>query len=121
VGLEVDRRSFIRLAIGSVIVGGAAVTAVNLVEFLGRMQHVSVKVIYFQMQQYVNLSDENYDLPSPASIRDLLSIIAQRHSSLSPQMMGSMLILVNDAPVSGLDSALSDGDVIDFVPLVVGG
>ena len=119
--LELDRRSFLRLAIGSVVAGGVAVTAVNLVQFLRRMQHVSVKVIYFQMQQYVNLSEENFDLPSPASIRDLLSIIAHRHSSLSTQMMGSMLILVNDAPVAGLDSALNDGDVIDLVPLVAGG
>ena len=103
------------------IAGGAAVTAVNLIEFLGRMQHVSVKVIYSQMQQYVNSSEENFDLQSPASIRDLLGTIAHRHSSLSPQMMGSMLILVNDAPVSGLDSTLNDGDVIDFVPLVAGG
>jgi len=104
-----------------VIAGGATVTAVNLIQFLGQMQHVSVKVIYFQMQQYVNLSEENFDLPSPASIRDLLGIIAQRHSSLTPQMMGSMLILVNDAPVSGLDTALNDGDLIDFVPLAAGG
>ena len=109
------------MAIGSVIAGGAAVTAFNLIGFLGRMQHVSVKVIYFQMQQYVNLTAENFDLPGPASIRDLIGIIAQRHSSLTPQMMGSMLILVNDAPVSGLDSALNDGDVVDFVPLVAGG
>jgi len=104
-----------------VIAGGATATAVNLIQFLGQMQHVSVKVIYFQMQQYVNLSEENFDLPSPASIRDLLGIIAQRHSSLTPQMMGSMLILVNDAAINGLDSALNDGDVIDFVPLVAGG
>jgi len=116
-----ERRRFLRLAIGSVIAGGAAVTALNLVELLGRMQHVNVKVIYFQMQQYVNLSEENYDLPSPASIRDLLTIIVQRHSSLSPQMMGSMLILVNDAAINRLDSALNDGYVIDFVPLVAGG
>ena len=120
-GLELDRRSFLRLTIGSVVAGGAAVTAVNLVQFLGRTQHVSVKVNYFQMQQYVNLSEENFDLPNPASIRDLLSNIAHRHSSLSPQMMGSMLILVNDAPITGLDSALNDGDIIDFVPLVAGG
>jgi len=73
------------------------------------------------MQQFVNVSEEDFDLPSPASLRDLLFTIVQRHSTLSPQMMASMLILVNDAPVSGLDSTLKDGDVVDFIPLVAGG
>jgi len=116
-----ERRSFLRWAIGSVIAGGAALTAVNLVDFLERPQLVTVKVIYFQMQQLVNVSDESFDLPEPASLRILLNAIVQRHSSLSPQMMATMLILVNNTPSTGLDSALNDGDVVDFVPLVAGG
>lgn len=73
------------------------------------------------MQQFVNVSDEYFDLPIPASLRNLLNAIVQRHASLSPQMMASMLILVNNQPSTGLDSALNDGDVVDFVPLVAGG
>jgi molybdopterin converting factor small subunit len=73
------------------------------------------------MQQFVNISDEYFDLPDPASLRNLLSTIVQRHSSLSPQMMAAMLILVNNAPATGLDFILKDGDVVDFVPLVAGG
>jgi len=103
------------------VFGGAALTTVNLISFLQRPALVTVKVIYFQMQQFVNVSDESFDLSEPASLRSLLSNIVQRHSLLSPQMMAAMLILVNNAPVTGLDSPLNDGDVIDFIPLVAGG
>ena len=103
------------------MVGGAALTTVNLISFLQRPALVTVKVIYFQMQQFVNVSDESFDLPEPASLRNLLSVIVQRHASLSPQMMATMLILVNNAPSTGLDSVLNDGDVVDFIPLVAGG
>jgi len=116
-----NRRNFLRLAIGSVVAGGAALTAANFIEFLERPQLVSVKVIYFQMQQFVSVTDEYFDLPPPASLRTLLNTILQRHSSLSPQMMAAMLILVNDAPVTTLDTVLNGGDVIDFIPLAAGG
>lgn len=73
------------------------------------------------MQQFVNLSDEYFDLPSPTSLSNLLSAVTQRHPSLSPPMMATMLILVNNAPATGLDPTLNDGDVVDLVPLVAGG
>jgi molybdopterin converting factor small subunit len=119
----VERRSFLRWLIGSVIVGGAALTSVGLISFLQRPTILTVKVIYFQMQQFVNLNDEYFDLPSPASLSNLLNAVTQRHSSLSAEMMTMMLILVNNAPpvAGGLDFALKDGDVVDLIPLVVGG
>jgi molybdopterin converting factor small subunit len=116
-----ERRSFLRWIIGSVVAGGAALTAVNLVDLLERPALVTVKVIYFQMQQFVNLTDEYFQLPSPASLSNLLSAVTQRHPSLSPQMMAMMLILVNNAPAAGPDPTLNDGDVVDLVPLVAGG
>ena len=118
-----ERRNFLRWVLGSVIVGGAALTSVNLITFLQRPALVRVKVIYSQMQQFVNIGDEYFQLPSPASLSNLLSTITQRHSSLSPQMMAMMLILVNNAPpaAGGLDFTLNDGDVVDFIPLVAGG
>lgn len=103
------------------MVGGAALTTANLINLFQRPALVNVKVIYFQMQQFVNVSDEYFELPDPASLRNLLSTIVQRHPSLSPQMMAAMLIMVNNTPVTGLDSPLNDGDVVDFVPLVAGG
>lgn len=103
------------------MVGGAALTTFNLFSFLQRPALVTVKVVYFQMQQFVSVNDEYFDLPEPASLSNLLNTIAQRHSSLSAQMMVTMLILVNNVPVRGLDSALNDGDVINFIPLVAGG
>ena len=118
-----ERRNFLRWIIGSVIAGGAALTTLNLVSFLERPALVTVKVVYFQMQQFVNLTDEYFDLPSPASLSNLLNAVTQRHSSLSPQMMATMLILVNNAPpaAGGLDFTLNDGDVVDLVPLAAGG
>jgi molybdopterin converting factor small subunit len=121
VGRELERRSFLRWAIGFVIAGGAALTSVNLISLLQRRAVVTVKVIYFQMQQFVDLSDEYFDVPDPASLRILLNTIAQRHSSLSPQILAAMLILVNNAPVTRLDFTLNDGDFINFIPLVAGG
>lgn len=118
---EVERRSFLRWVLGSVIVGGAAVTSVNLITFLQRPTLVTVKVIYFQMSQFVDITEEYFDLPSPASLYNLLSTITQRHSSVSAQMMATMLILVNNAPAAGLNPTLNDGDVVDLVPLVAGG
>ena len=116
-----ERRNFLRLAFGSLIVGGAALTAINLLGSLQRPRFITVKAVYFQMQQFVNLSDEAFELPDPASLSTLLSAITQRHSVLSLQMMASMLILVNNEAVRGLDFALKDGDVINFIPLVTGG
>jgi len=107
--------------IGSVVAGGAALTTVNLISCLERPAIVTVKVIYFQMQQFVNVGDEYFQLLSPASLSNLLNAVTQRHSSLSPQMMAMMLILVNNAPATGLDPALNDGDVVNLIPLVAGG
>jgi len=116
-----ERRSFLRWIIGSVIAGGAAVTAVNFISILSRPALVSVKVVYFQMQQFVSVTDEYFELPSPVSLSDLLGAITQKHPSMSPVMMATMLILVNNAPTTGLNPALNDGDVVDLVPLVAGG
>jgi molybdopterin converting factor small subunit len=80
-----------------------------------------VKVVYFQMSQYVNINDEFFTLQDPASIRDLLNAIVLRHPSLSPQMMASMLILVNEATATGQDYVLKNGDVVDFIPMTGGG
>ena len=109
------------MAVGSVVVGGATLTTANFIAFLEQPQLVSVKVVYFQMQQLVNVTDEYFDLPTPASLRTLLGTIVQKHPSLSLQMMTAMLILVDDAPVTTLDDTLNEGDVVDFVPLVAGG
>jgi len=116
-----ERRSFLRWLVGSVVAGGAALTAVNLVDFLERPALVTVKVIYFQMQQFVNMTDEYFQLPSPASLSNLLNAVTQRHPSLSPQMMATMMKLVNNAPATGIDPTLNDGDVVDLIPLVAGG
>ena len=116
-----ERRSFLRWMIGSVIAGGAALTTVNLISILQQPALVTVKVSYFQMTQFVSVDSEYFELPSPASLSNLLNAVTQRHSSLSPQMMATMLILVNNAPPAGVDPALNDGDVVVLVPLVAGG
>jgi len=121
VGKELERRGFLRWVIGSVIAGGAIITSFNFISFLQRRALTTVKVVYFQMEQFVNVSDEYFDLPEPASLRNLWNTIVQRHSSMSSQMIAMMLVLVNNAPVRGLDLALNDGDVVNLIPLVAGG
>ena len=116
-----ERRRFLRWAIGSVIAAGAAITAFNFVSLLEQPQLISVKVNYFQMPQFINVTSEYFHLPTSASLSNLLYVIEQRHPTLSAQMFATMLILVNEMPVAGLDSTLNDGDVVDFIPLVGGG
>ena len=116
-----ERRRFLRWAIGSVIAAGAAITAFNFVSLLEQAQLISVKVNYFQMPQFVNVTSEYFQLPTSASVSNLLYAIEQRHPTVLPQMLATMLILVNETPVAGLDSTLNDGDVVDFIPLVAGG
>jgi len=116
-----ERRTFLRWIIGSAIAGGTFLSAVNLIGLLQRPALVTVKVIYFQMQQFVNVNDEYFDLLSPASLSNLLNAVTHRHSSLSPHMMAMMLILVNNVPATGLNPILNDGDLVDLIPLVAGG
>ena len=89
--------------------------------FLEQPQFITVKVNYFQMPQFVDTTEEDFELAIPALLSNLLNAIVQRHSSLLPQMMATMLILVNETPVSGLNVTLNNGDIVDFVPLVAGG
>jgi hypothetical protein len=79
-----------------------------------------VKVAYFQMAQYVDVSEEHFNLQSPASLRDLLNAVSLRHPLLSPQMMATMLILVDGAPTK-TNVTLNDGEEVDLIPLVDGG
>jgi len=79
-----------------------------------------IKVEYFQMGQYVNLSEEYFSIQSPASVRDLATAVMMRHPSISSQMMNTMLILVNGTPAKA-STSLKDNDEVDLIPLVAGG
>ena len=63
---------------------------------------------------------EYFVLQNPAYLRDLLDVVLLRHPSISPQMIASMLILIDGAPAK-TGAALEDGDEVDFIPLVAGG
>ena len=80
---------------------------------------LSVKVVYLEMAQYISTSDEYFVLQSPATLRDLLNNIVERHSSLTT-MIANMWILINGTPAKR-GTPLKDGDEVDFVPVVVGG
>ena len=80
---------------------------------------LSVKVVYLQMAQYVELRDEYFVLQSTVTLKDLLVDVAKRHPSLAT-MMTSMWILVNGTPARST-TPLKDGDEVDLVPLVAGG
>ena len=81
---------------------------------------LKVKVSYFQMGEYIDVSEEYFDLQAPASLRNLLTVVSQKHPLLSPQMMNTMMILVDGAPTKA-NVLLKDGDEVDLVPLAAGG
>ena len=134
-----SRRAFLRLA-GAIAVGvgallisdglvgtqllrdGEETSAGSLGLSIGaynRASLINVKVYYTMMAQYTDLSEEEFVLQSPASLQDLLNTCVVRHPEMA-QMMGTMLILLNG--ISSKPSAvLRDGDIVQFVPLSVGG
>jgi molybdopterin converting factor small subunit len=81
---------------------------------------LAIKVVYFQMAQYVSAGDEYFVPPNPAYLRDLLDAVLLRHPSISPQMIASVLVLIDGAPARS-GAALEDGNEVDFIPLVAGG
>ena len=78
-----------------------------------------VKVVYFQMSQYVSVGQEYFDVPSPADIGDLMEAVVKRHPSLSG-MTSSMASVVGGVPEDST-SPLNDGEEVDLVPMMVGG
>jgi len=78
-----------------------------------------VKVVYFQMSQYVSVGQEYFDVSSPASIGDLMEAVVQRHPSLSG-MTSSMTTVVGGVPEASTDP-LNDGEEVDLVPMMAGG
>lgn len=118
---RLERRRFLRWVIGYAIAVATTLTAANLIISLQRPATITVKVVYFQMSQYVNINDEFFTLQDPASMRDLLNAIVLRHPSLSPKMMAAMLIIVNEAVATGQGYVLKNGDEVDFIPMTAGG
>lgn len=78
------------------------------------------KIAYFQMAQYLDVSEEYFYVQSPALVQDLLNAVLMRHPSMPPEMMSSMLVLLNGSPAKATAS-LKDGDEVDLIPLVSGG
>jgi len=85
-----------------------------------RTSLLAVKAVYLQMAPYVSLGDEYFVLQSPAYLRNLLDAVILRHPAISPQMMATMLILIDGAPAKA-SASLKDGNEVDFIPLVAGG
>jgi len=84
---------------------------------------IKVKVMYFQMLQYVDTKVEYFVLQSPAQLGTLLSAVTVKHPSLAP-VMSSMIILVdgvatvNSAPIG---TPLKNGDEVVIIPSIAGG
>jgi molybdopterin converting factor small subunit len=84
-----------------------------------RASLINVKVYYTMMAEYTDLSEEEFVLQSPALLQDLMNTCVVRHPDMG-QMIGAMLILLNG--ISSKPSAvLKDGDIVQFIPLSVGG
>ena len=118
-----SRRYFLRRLIICGIGAGALLVTGGLIKgFNTGASLLRVKVVYNLMARYLSTSQEYFDFPSPALLRDLLDSVAERHSSLAP-MLGNpptMMILTNGVP-SQPNVALKDGDQVDFIPLFDGG
>lgn len=83
------------------------------------LQEIKVKVMYFQMPLVVSSSEEHFVLQSPAYFRDLMTEILEEHPALSP-MIPTMMIMIDGLPARG-ETALMDGDEVDFIPTIAGG
>jgi molybdopterin converting factor small subunit len=84
-----------------------------------RASLITVKVYYFMMTQYINLSEEEFVLQSPATIQTLIDTCILRHPAVA-QMMGTMMILLDGVP-SQSTASLNDGEAVQFIPLSAGG
>ena len=85
----------------------------------GSAASLRVKVMYFQMSNYVNTKEEYFVLPSPARFSQLLSSVTEKHPVLT-RMIPAMMILV-DGVSARPDTLLKEGDEIDFIPAASGG
>jgi molybdopterin converting factor small subunit len=84
-----------------------------------RASLITVKAYYAMMSQYIDLSEENFVLQSPATLQDLMNTVVVRHPSMA-QMMGTILMLL-DGALSNPSASLRDGDTVQFIPLTAGG
>jgi molybdopterin converting factor small subunit len=79
----------------------------------------TVKVYYSMMSQDTSLTEEDFVLQSPATVQELIDTVIVRHP-LMAQMMQTMLILLNGVATKPM-APLVSGDVVQFIPLSIGG
>jgi molybdopterin converting factor small subunit len=80
-------------------------------------------------RQAAGTATERVELPTPASLADLLACLAQRHADLGPLLRctdgcgrDAVLIFLGDRQVRPGDrSPLRDGDEITLLPPIAGG
>lgn len=82
-------------------------------------QQIKVKVMYFQMPLVVGNSEEHFEMQSPAQFSGLLPQVLAKHPALQP-MLPTMMILI-DGVLAQPETALEDGDEVDFIPTIAGG
>jgi len=82
--------------------------------------YTKIKVRYFQMSSTLpGVSEEYFEIPSPAAYTDLRATVIASHPVLA-SMMPNMLVLV-DGVVAKSGTLLQSGDEVDFVPAMAGG
>ena len=79
---------------------------------------LSVEVVYAGMSSDLGLTEEEVQLPGPASLSDLVAYVCQRHPLL--ETMPFMQILLNGVAPGG-NPALQSGDEVAFVTSFAGG
>ena len=80
---------------------------------------ITVKAYYTLMAQYIDVDEEDFVLQSPAILQTLIDTCILRHPSVA-QMAGTMFMLLNGGP-SRPNATLTNGDIVQFIPLIAGG
>jgi molybdopterin synthase catalytic subunit len=79
-----------------------------------------VRVRYFAAaRERAGCSDESVELPSPATVGALLSVLAARHTALAP-LLKHLRVAVNHE-FRSLDEPVKAGDEVALIPPVAGG
>ena len=80
---------------------------------------ITVMAYYTLMAQYIDIDEEDFVLQFPAILQTLIDTCILRHPSVA-QMAGTMFMLLNGAP-SRPNVTLTNGDIVQFIPLIAGG